>query len=184
MGKAPAGRTCPSCSQKSSIYVFLSPFLYADPLVKDLVHGLKYGRMQSLAPFLAELLVEYLVRFKIELPGNSLLVSVPLHPSRRRIRGFNQSELIVLYLSDRLKIRTETKILQKIRKTKAQIELSAEDRRSNLKDAFAVSSPALVKNKIILLLDDVRTTGATLEEAARTLKKAGAKRIWAVTLAH
>lgn len=179
-----AGRTCLSCRKKSCIYAFLSPFLYVDPLVRDLVHGLKYGRLRSLAPVLGELLAEYLAKFKIKLPQDTILAPIPLYPSRKRSRGFNQSELIVLYLSDRLGIRAETKILQKVRKTRPQIELSAPDRRSNLADAFAVTDVNLEKNKIILLLDDVRTTGATLEEAAKTLKKAGAKRIWALTIAR
>ena len=182
-GRAPSGRTCASCRKKSHIYAFFSPFLYADPLIRNLIHGLKYDRLRSLAPVLGELLVEYFAKFKIVLPPGAVLVPIPLHPSRKRSRGFNQSELLVLYLSDRLKLQKETKILWKIRKTKPQTELSAQDRRSNLTDVFTVTDVNLVK-KTILLLDDVKTTGATLEEAAKTLKKAGARQVWAITIAH
>ena len=157
--------------------------MYADPLIKNLVHGLKYDSLRSLAPVLGELLVEYFAKFKIVLPPGAVLVPIPLHHSRKRSRGFNQSELLVLYLSDRLKLQKETKILWKIRKTKPQTELSAQDRRSNLTDVFTVTDVNLVK-KTILLLDDVKTTGATLEEAAKTLKKAGARQVWAITIAH
>ena len=179
-----AGRTCLSCRKKSAIYAFFSPFLYSDSLVRNLIHGLKYNHLRSLADLLGELLVEYMAKFKISFPQNTLLVPVPLHPSRFRNRGFNQAEQIVLYLSDRLKIESAVKALQKIRKTKAQVELSAQDRRLNLIGAFVVSDPNLVKNKTILLVDDVKTTGATLAETARILKAAGAGRILVLTVAR
>ncbi len=182
--KVVAGRTCLSCRKKSSIYAFFSPFLYSDPLVRNLIHGLKYSHLRLLANLLGGFLVEYIAKFRISFPEDILLVPVPLHPSRLRSRGFNQSELFVLYLSDRLKIKSEMKALQKIRKTKPQVELSAGDRRFNLVGAFAVSDLNLVKNKTILLVDDVKTTGFTLEEAARTLKSAGARRILALTVAR
>lgn len=179
-----AGRTCLSCRNKSSIYAFLSPFLYSDPLVRNLIHGLKYNHLRSLADLLGELLVEYIAKFKISFPENILLIPVPLHPSRFRNRGFNQAEQIVLYLSDRLRVKSDTKVLQKVRKTKAQTELSAQDRRLNLVDAFMVFDPNRIKNKTLLLVDDVKTTGSTLEEAAQTLKAAGAERILVLTVAH
>lgn len=179
-----AGRTCLPCRKKSAIYAFLSPFLYSDPLVRNLIHGLKYDHLRSLTDLLGGLLVEYIAKFKISFPKNTLLIPVPLHSSRFRNRGFNQAEQIVLYLSDRLKIEFDVKVLQKIRKTKAQVELSAEDRRLNLKGAFAVSDPNRVKNKTILLVDDVKTTGSTLKETARVLKAAGVRRILVLTVAR
>lgn len=179
-----AGRTCLSCRKKSAIYAFFSPFLYADPLVRNLIHGLKYDRFRSLADLLGGFLVEYIAKFKISFPKDILLVPVPLHPSRFRGRGFNQAELIVLYVSDRIKVKSDVRALQKIRNTKAQVELSAQDRRRNLAGSFIVSDPNRIKNKAILLVDDVKTTGSTLEEAARTLKAAGAGRILVLTVAR
>lgn len=179
-----AGRTCLSCRKKSPIYAFLSPFLYSNTLVRSLIHGLKYDRLRSLSDLLGGLLVEYIAKFNISFPANTLLVPVPLYPSRFRKRGFNQAEQIVLYLSDRLKIKSDTKALQKIRQTKAQVELSAQDRCLNLIGAFMVFDSSRVKNKTILLVDDVKTTGSTLKEAARILKAAGAGRIVVLTVAH
>ena len=78
----------------------------------------------------------------------------------------------------------EIKVLRKIRKTKPQVELSAEERRLNLKDVFFVLNSDTVKGRIVILVDDVKTTGSTLEEAARVLRTAGADRILALTIAH
>ena len=179
-----AGRTCLYCRKNSLIYAFFSPFLYADPVVKSLLHGFKYNRFKSLAGLLGELLVEYTDRFKINFPREAILIPIPLFRDRLRIRGFNQSELIVRYLSDRLGIKSELAILRKTHKTKPQVELSAEERRDNLKGAFDISGASIVKNKIVILVDDVKTTGSTLEEAAKVLKIAGADKILVMTVAH
>ena len=107
-----------------------------------------------------------------------------MHRSRKRVRGFNQSELIAARLSSLINLRAENHILRKNKKTAPQVGLSGEKRRNNIIGSFSVSNPESVKNKNVILVDDVKTTGATLEEAARVLKNAGAGKIWAVTVAH
>lgn len=178
------GRTCLSCRKKSHIYAFLSPFSYAQGLVREQLHSFKYNRVRSLDETLAQLLKEYFDAHRINFPKNAVLVPVPLHKNRKRTRGFNQSELVALRLQEIFPIELHSGIIQKTKKTKPQIELTASERQQNVAGTFNVSNPDAVKNKTVILLDDVKTTGATLEEAARVLKDAGAKKIWAITIAH
>ncbi len=182
--RIPPGRTCKACHKKSCIYAFLSPFPYDDKIIRELVHSLKYHRVRALGPILGDLLSGYVHKFNIAPPKRVLLMPVPLHSGRQRTRGFNQAELIARRLGDNLGMAVETGALRKVKKTTPQVELSAEERRKNMINTFAVSNPSLVLGKTIFLLDDVKTTGATLEEAAKVLKAAGAKRVWAVTVAH
>ena len=180
------GRTCVSCRKKSSIYAFLSPFSYDDPLIREALHCLKYKRMRGIADVMGELLFEYILSFHIILPPKHILCPVPLAASRRRIRGFNQAELIAVALQKRFGISGifDPALLAKIKMTRPQVGLSREARQENIKNSFRVPFAEKVRGKDIVLVDDVKTTGATIEEAARVLKEAGAKRVWAITVAH
>jgi ComF family protein len=120
-----------------------------------------------------------------------LLVPVPLHPSRRRERGFNQAELLALGLSrklakagERRALRVETCCLRRIRATPPQTGLSLRARRENVRGVFAVDRPAMVRDRVVVLVDDVMTTGATLSACAAALKQAGAARVVALALAR
>lgn len=186
-----AGRTCRPCRKKSKIFAFVSPFSYDDVLVRELIHNLKYNRIRAISLLFAEFLEECLQKYSIPLPKNFLLIPIPLHRSRERVRGFNQAGLVAEELGRRLvKSRPDLNIglggdlLRRIKNTKPQTELSGKERLENVGDAFGAADPVLIKDRTIILLDDVKTTGATLEEAARTLKKAGVRRVWAITIAH
>ena len=183
-GKIPSGRTCTPCRKKTKIYAFLSPFSYGTPAIKTLIHDLKYRRVRPHAEVLADMLGDYLRYFRISLPRDGLLIPIPLHKSREAARGFNQSFLIARSLGEKFGVKTPKDILQKIKSTKPQMELTREERLKNAIGTFAVSDRKTVANRTIILLDDVKTTGATLEEAAHTLKASGAKKIWAITIAH
>ena len=181
------GRTCKSCRKSSKIYAFLSPFAFDQEVVRELIHALKYRRIRNLGVLLGGLLAEHCRTFKVNFPKNLMVIPLPLHKSRKRIRGFNQAELIsagFLSAMNSPQFRLQSDLLTRAKNTKPQVELSGEERRQNVVGAFAVSDPNAVKGKQILLVDDVKTTGATLEEAARVLKEAGAKRVWAMTVAH
>lgn len=180
----PAGRTCATCRKKSRIYSFFSPFSYDMPAIRELIHGLKYHRRRDHAPILASLLRRAIAYHGIVLSRHAVLIPIPLAPARQRVRGFNQSALIGDALGRALGIAHRQDILQKIKNTAPQMELARTARLQNLAGAFSVSDAAAVQDKTVVLLDDVKTTGATLEEAAKTLKQAGAKKIWAITVAH
>ncbi len=180
----PAGRTCMSCRKKSNIYSFFSPFFYDSAAVRTLIHDLKYRHIGDNAAILGAMLYRAIAYHGVVLSQHALLVPIPLHKARERVRGFNQAHLIAQTLGAKIGIPIASDILLKTKKTPAQMALRREVRLTNVAGAFAVSDTAEVRNRTIILLDDVKTTGATLEEAAKTLKSAGAKRVWAITVAH
>lgn len=149
-----------------------------------MVHGFKYHRMIGLHELFATLLLDYFSSHAITFPKESLMVPIPLHTQRERIRGFNQSALVARKISQALGISYGMDILVRARNTKPQISLRRSERLQNIQGAFVVRNPELVRGKRIILFDDVATSGATIEEAAKTLKSAGAKKVWAVTIAH
>ena len=166
------------------MYAFLSPYSYDTPIIKNLIHDLKYRRIRANAPTLANLLSAYVCYYRIAIPSGALLIPIPLHKKRERTRGFNQSRLIAEALAQKLGPELRGDVLHKIKKTQPQMELAREERLKNMDGVFAVSDTSIVRNRTILLLDDVKTTGATLESAARVLRAAGSKKIWAITVAH
>ena len=180
--RSPAGRTCLSCQKNTNIYAFFSSFPYSNNDIKTLIHQLKYKRISKIAAILGAELGEYFLKMSPKIPPNSLIIPIPLHKHRHIERGFNQSELIAKFISKKIKIPILT-ALKKIKSTPDQTELSGEKRRKNIKGVFSITNQEQIKGKNIILVDDVKTTGSTIEEAAGILKKSGAKRIWALTVA-
>lgn len=150
---------------------------------RDLIHAFKYRHRFHLRRPLALLTAERLAAFAAEAKAD-LLAPVPLHPRRLRQRGFNQSLLLAELLEKTWQVPLQRQLLQRTRYTTSQTELSAEQRATNLRDAFAVSDPAVVTGKRVLLVDDVFTTGATLAECSRCLLQAGAAAVCCVTVAR
>lgn len=148
--------------------------------VKTLLHRLKFRPDRGAAEYLVWLLNHRVSWAKLQRPD--AVVPVPLSAYRLATRGFNQTELLFADWTRRQEI-PWLNALERLRDTRPQWQLSPLERRRNIKDAFAVSDPALVKGKTILLVDDILTTGFTLSECAKTLKKAGAKEINALALA-
>ena len=139
---------------------------------------------REIAPLLADMIASHLSRMKVAPPKDALIAPIPLHKSRERERGFNQSLLIANALGGALGIEVRRDLVTKIKKTAPQMQLHREERLKNLLGTFIVPNPASVLKRTIVLVDDVKTTGATIEEAARVLRHAGAKRVWAITAAH
>ncbi|MDD2852228.1 MAG: ComF family protein [Desulfuromonadaceae bacterium] len=159
-----------------------APFLY-EGSVRDLIHSFKYNRRTHLRYPLALLTLEGIKQFLAE-SSPQLIVPVPLHRSRLRQRGFNQAVLLGRVLSKKLSLPMVPDALTRTRATVPQIGLSAAERRTNVTGAFTVKKNRAVEGKRILLLDDVMTTGSTMDECAGGLKKAGAAAIIAVTIAR
>ncbi len=182
----PAGKTCEHCRKNTPVQYFFSPFIYQDETVRTLVQALKYERIRSLDAWFAAALADYLRYFQIIIPADTLLIPIPLHRRRLRSRGFNQSELIARELAKRLGILVAHDILIKKSATAPQADLPRRERLTNIVGSFSLAEDAgeTLRGKTIIILDDVRTTGATITEAARILKKSGARRVWAITVAH
>lgn len=182
--RTPPGRTCMACQNECSVYAFLSPFSHGQEYIRELVHALKYRRVRDIDSVLASLLFEYCLRYSITLPLNAIIVPLPLHKKRERIRGFNQAEQIARHFAQYIGTEVGASVLNKIKPTVPQVELLSHERKENIKGVFCVTRHESVQNRAVVLLDDVKTTGATIEEAARTLKEAGAEHVWAITIAH
>ena len=148
--------------------------------MESAVHRFKYQGWRRLAAPLAQLLAERLV---IEGLASSMVVAVPLHPDRHRQRGFNQAELLARELRRRLELGKPAGRLVRVRATIPQVDNDRLHRWQNVRDAFAWRGPAL-DGSPLMLVDDVATTGATLEACATALKLAGAGSVIGVTVAR
>lgn len=177
---------CAACRAKPPHFLAARSAFHFDGPIRESIHRLKYREKKALAPRLVPLLVEAIAADQT-LAGFApqLIVPVPLHAARLRQRGFNQSFLLAAELGHSLGI-PAVELLQRTRPTPPQVNLNRADRLKNVRGAFEVKPAAFNKHGAsgarILLIDDVFTTGATLGECARTLRKAGAGPICALTL--
>jgi len=151
--------------------------------VQELIHRFKYGKKVHLARPLGLLTAGFLSPF-IEAEGADFIVPVPLHGRRLRERGFNQAQLLGRVLSREWRIPLSVDNLRRVRWTEPQIGLTAADRERNVRNAFQVARPERFRERRLLLVDDVYTTGSTAIECARTLKRAGAGEVLVVTAAR
>ena len=157
-----------------------SPFRFEE-VARQAIHHLKYKNVKALAPQLAQLLADYLSAAPIP---HQVLVPVPLHPRRLRERGYNQSSLLAWEMGRLIGSPMVTDCLLRRRDTRAQAQAATADaRRSNVADAFFCRDERL-RAKEVLLIDDVCTTGATLNACAHALKAAGATSVWGLTVAR
>jgi len=162
---------------------------YRDPKISKSIHLLKYHFITELGPFLSKILHRALLKNNAPLPD--VIIPVPLHPWRFRWRGFNQAELLANYIAKNLvpgiEIPLATDWLYRQKNTAPQRKISkAEKRKNNLENAFQLHWPNCLagKNQRILLVDDVCTTGATLTECAKTLRKIHPKNLSAIVIAR
>ena len=167
---------CSECFAQKLWFETTSAAGLHDGVLRDAIHLLKYRRKRHIARPLAELLLEHVME-KIDLSSYDALVPVPLHRSRLKERGYNQSELIADCLCRELPEASLQPILRRVKDTPSFSRLGAQERRSQIRNAFQVVSGADVKKKRILLVDDVVTTAATTNECARVLRRAGAERV-------
>ena len=177
-------RKCSRTHQLKGLY-FATP--YQNNLAKTLLHLFKYEPFaRDLSRTIASIIINHfqLLGKKKEEFADFILLPVPLAKRRLRWRGFNQSEEIGKWLADFLNIPIVNDALIKTRNTIPQIQLSGQERKENIKGAFFVLNKEIIIGKKVLLIDDVYTTGATMEECVKTLKESGAKEIWGVVAAR
>jgi ComF family protein len=152
-------------------------------VLRESLHQFKYGQATWLCSDLVDLL-HGCVLAHYAAAEVDVVAPVSLHASRRRDRGYNQAALLGAELAQRLHRPFVGDALIRTRATPTQTRLHARERRRNVHGAFVACAPEWVRGRTVLLVDDVMTTGATLSEAARILKRAGAWRVWAVTVAR
>lgn len=176
-----SGILCPVCRQRQTeIDGIRSPFRFAE-VIREAIHQLKYRNLKAISPCLATLLADYLQ--SSPLPGEAL-VPVPLHPRRLRERGYNQSSLLARELGKLINLPVIEDCLVRVKEAQPQVRTATvEDRRKNVTDAFKCQN-GKVRGKQIILIDDVCTSGATLESCASALKSEGVTSVWGLTLAR
>jgi ComF family protein len=167
---------CPRCRRRSGPVTCSRAIGAYDGTLRAIVHALKYDGRRSLARPLAVLLSD---QGEAVLSGADVAVPVPLHRSRKRARGFNQAAEIARHLPIPAK-----DLLRRVRATPSQTGLPAAQRHANVRHAFAMGRRARLHNRVVVLIDDVSTTGATLEACARVLRDAGAREVRALTIAR
>ncbi|TET68536.1 MAG: ComF family protein [Dehalococcoidia bacterium] len=176
----PSGILCPDCvSWQAKLDGIRSPFRF-EGVMRQAIHQLKYRNLRALVVPLAKLLRDYLITNPV--PGE-ILVPVPMHQKRLRERGYNQSNLLARELGKLTDLTVVDDCLIRQRHTPPQARTSTVDeRRSNIADAFVCRDQRL-RNKQVLLIDDVATSGATLDACAAVLKACGAASVWGLVMA-
>ncbi len=174
---------CGQCQINPPYFELARAHLLYEQSARDLIHQFKYNHKTHLRRPLALLALDGVTDF-IANHRPDIIIPVPLHSSRLRSRGFNQAVLLGDIFASRLSLPILVDGLIRIRPTAPQIDLSAEERRNNVKGAFTVKKPDRIMGKRILLLDDVMTTGSTVNECAKVLKKTGAASVIVATIAR
>lgn len=178
-------RTPPAIDGMRSVVLF-------EREAREAVHLLKYGNRPALAEPLARLMADYWQAHPIPV---DLVTAVPLHPARQRERGYNQADLLARAFGRMIGVPVGSAVLRRVRHTRPQVSLNAAQRRENMQSAFATIAPTqfskrqgddslVVSGRRVLVIDDVRTTGSTLEACSLALKAAGASSVWGFTLAR
>ncbi len=183
----PSEALCGLCRRLEPPYVKATAYGSYESGLRELIHLLKYNQVRPAANVLGRMLAEAIEDLQPLFSASEVLVvPVPLHSRKLRQREFNQSELIAraaLKLKS-AQLRLSADMLERCRETKSQIGLSRHQRRENIRGAFVVIKPSEVVGREVLVVDDVFTTGTTVSECARVLRRAGATKVYVATVAR
>lgn len=163
------------------------PLVYKNPITKKIIQKFKYFPfVKDLSGLLSSFIIDHfkLIEKSPDYFKDFIILAIPQTERRLKWRGFNQSVEIGKELAKYFNIEFFEDALIKTKETERQIELSAAERKENIKGAFSIKNGDLIKNRKIVLVDDVYTTGSTMEEAAKILKKAGAKEVIGIVIAR
>jgi len=177
------GPTCGACRLEPPAFRYARAAARYGETVRRAVHAFKFGGRRALAAPLGDLLAA-IDPATLPVPAPAVIVPVPLHPSRERARGFNQALLLARRLGRAWDLPVAPAVLTRPRATLPQTDLPADARRANVRDAFVVRSPRPVEGRHVILVDDVLTTGATVDACARRLDAAGATTVGVLTVAR
>ena len=179
------GALCGLCRRITPQFRRAAAFGAYDGALRELLHLFKYNGVRPAGALLAGLLRRAIG--EMQLPPELVLIPVPLWPGKRQARGFNQAEAIArafVNFKPSGSIQLDTSSLVRTRETASQTGLTRKQRRANVRGAFAVTRAEKVRGRSILLMDDVMTTGTTVNECARVLLRAGAKEVFVATVAR
>jgi competence protein ComFC len=175
--------TCANCAHRTIHFDAAVAAYRSRGIVREIIHHFKYRRQIYLRHLVARWLGAALIDERLRVCRFDILIPVPLHPARQRERGFNQANLLAQLLSAQISIQSKP-ALERIRYTTTQTALDRAERMENLHNAFRLRKNMDVRGLRVLLIDDILTTGSTLSECARVLKRAGAISVHAATAAR
>lgn len=185
------GNACSNCRQKTSLDGLLIAADYNQVIIQEIIHTLKYKFIEDMAVCLGSLLSSFLKEFdkKYHLAilgsySETILTVVPLNKKRFLERGFNQAELLAYQLNKDLHLNLQPHLLKRRRYTAPQATLKKKQRTENVKNSFCVLKDFNISGKNVIIIDDVATTLATLNECAKVLKQAGAQKVWGLVVAR
>jgi len=206
------GETCEDCSAHHFLDGAISCIPYSNELVQILIHLWKYDSIKQVTQYLAQFALQSIshaqrrarmhaqkfieqgiqktdINVMTSTPAiltntDIALQAIPLHPKREKERGFNQAYVLALHLAHNLEKWHIVNFLKRAKKTSAQATLSGLDRSTNISDAFVLNEAHNIQGKHIVIVDDVITTGSTIDAAAKLFKDAGAESVWALTICY
>lgn len=181
----PEGRLDQTCRKETGLTRFLgAPLSYKDERVRKIIHAFKYQHATALTEPLAKIMIEFLQPAPWR-ARQVVLAPIPMANFKERERGFNQAAEIAKLVAAHYKLGFQERLLVKIKNTGNQAGIkNKEVRIKNVERAFTCAEPDIVRGRIVILLDDVYTTGSTMRECARVLRKAGAREVWGMTVAR
>jgi ComF family protein len=174
---------CGNCLEKKLFFNVARAVASYETLILDAIHQFKYGRDISTGSALASFMAEFCFP-DFDFTDYSVIIPVPLHIGRLRERGFNQALILAKAIGKKYSIPVNFSLLKRNKSTLTQTGLDKGQREKNIRGAFTVTDNAQAKNKNIILIDDVYTTGATINQCAKTLIKSGACKVAVLTLAR
>ena len=177
------GHICGKCLENNPYYTQARSMASFETIIMEAIHKFKYGRNITIGDALGSCMAAFSFP-DFDYSKYSLLIPVPLHIKRLRERGFNQSLLLAQKLGKKYRLPVSFSLLKRRKFTLTQTGLNKKERGKNIKGAFAVLDRQKVSGKNIILIDDVYTTGATINECAKVLLKAGAEQVAVLTLAR
>lgn len=181
---SPSGdHLCGSCLENRPWFSSARAAVAYDGVILDAIHQFKYGRNITTGAALASFLADFDFT-DMDFGIFDAIVPIPLHIKRLRERGFNQSLILARALGEKYGIEVDFSLLKRCKLTLTQTGLNKKEREKNISGAFVAAEPARIHGRNLILVDDVYTTGATINECAKTLIKAGAEQVAVLTLAR
>ena len=174
-----SGNLCSICNSEISFFDLNYSFFEYGGIVPEVIYKFKFRNHPAVGTGLGKIMAENL---DLNLINNNFdfIIPVPIHKLRMKKRGFNQAEILAHEISKKISLPTRTDILKRVKNTKAQWRLNAHERENNLKNAFVAKK---IKDKNVILVDDIFTTGSTINKCSEVLKSAGANYVLSLTFA-